>query len=263
MEKSDNSRHIETVVDLLRSTEFQVKVDQRTVDLAKPATASEIETAESQLSPELFRSYASLLRVTTGFDLYSSPVPEGQILETPVLSVNFIDFSPGVWENCYSNAVQIGVFEELLYWDIAGSPAGRVFFVDHEGPCHCLAFESLANAISLFLSEPADEAWQRLSNLPACEAENQDIKTFEADSDELRSFLKGFPPYYSVHDLRQAKLGAAFPYNVSGPEGMCRWGREFLFVQRQPMNWLESLKWWWNPNAAMGGMMPPENQQTP
>jgi len=244
---------IESAVELLRSAEFQAKVDQRVVDLAKPATTSEIEEARSALSPELFRSYVTLLHVTTGFDLYASPVPKGRTQDSPILSVGFIDFNPGIWANCYPGAIEIGVLEELLYWDLVGNPAGRVFFVDHDGPYHCLAYTSLSDVISLFLSQSADDAWQELTSLPRLESSSQTIETFEPDSGDLSSFLEGFPSYYSVHDLRQARLGAAFFYNESGPDGIVRWGREPLFVQRQPMNWVESLKWWWNPNTARGG----------
>jgi hypothetical protein len=79
------------------------------------------------------------------------------------------------------------------------------------------------------------------------------VAEFIGDSAELQEFLRGFPPHYTVHDLRTAGIGDAFPYNVTGPGGFARWRGERLFVQRQPRNRFEALRWWWNPNAARAG----------
>ena len=73
-----------------------------------------------------------------------------------------------------------------------GSERGRVFFIDHDGPYHCLAFESLSS----------------LTALPSRNQVSQSIEPFGAGTDDLRSFLEGSPSHYSVHDLRRSRLGS-------------------------------------------------------
>jgi hypothetical protein len=118
-----------------------------------------------------------------------------------------------------------------------------------------LAFPGLHDAVSFFLTRSADAAWRELDAMPV-PSTWPTVREFAADSDELREFLLRFPPQYTVHDLRTADLGEAFPYNVTGPDGFARWRGEKLFVQRQPRNWLEALRWWWwkpGPDSAREG----------
>lgn len=228
------------LIALLNSESIRALVAASVISIDPPASPSQIECVRKQLPAGVFREILPLLQVTRGFEVRDPSAPEGSPC---TLGADLTDFKTVVWPSTYPIAAEMGIFEELLYWDLSDEHCGEVFFVQHDPPLHCLAFRGLHDALSFFLTRSADSAWRDLDSMPILRPSWPTVGEFVGDSDELREFLRSFPPYYTVHDLRTAGIGEAFRYNATGPDGFVRWRGERLFIQRQPKHWFEALRW--------------------
>lgn len=238
---------IRTLVEILQSSGFRNGAAVGSIEVAEPLSTVELSRVEEELPSTLFEAILPLLRVTGGFELLCREDSEEPY---SLLSLDLRNFTPEVWRTTYPLAAEMDAFEELLYWDLRGDPPGQVFFVDHNGPTHTHAFDSLAELLVLLTASSADSLWDRLGALTRGAAAAVQLSDFTSDSQELSDFLDRFPGHFTVHDLRNSSKGSHFYYNLTGPDGIARYGDDRLFVQRQPLDWFERMKWSWSPKAV-------------
>jgi hypothetical protein len=157
---------------------------------------------------------------------------------------NFLPEPGGaIWSSVYPVAVEMGAGEELLYWDLGGDTQGLVYYVDHEGPWHCLRFKSMQDCIAHFLTvrDPLSRLWDGV----AVPNRYPTVAEFHADEDSLRAFLAAFPGHWWVHDLRRVVIGAGFTYSEKGPDAFTRYRDDPLWVQGRPKGIWQRLTGKW------------------
>jgi hypothetical protein len=240
----DSVIDVRPILDLIGSQEFKARGERGDVKLSPPLRDGELRKVAAQLTPAQFDALLPLLKTTSAIEFYPGQLPD------PGASIDFYSFEGDVWSRAYPRASVMGFSEEMMYWDIAGDPPGWVFYVNHEGPWHRLSFFSLTEAISFFLETSPDEWEEKMDRLNEKPRRWPKVGEFVADDEKIKAFLAAMPKWYTVHDFRQATPGDAFPYNDSGPEGITRCGALHFWVQRQPKNWLESVRWWWSGKTA-------------
>ncbi len=235
------------VVEIFQSSGFRTDAAVGPIEVAEPLSNAQLSRVAEELPSTLFEAIRPLLRVTGGLELSCR---EGSEEPYSIVSLDLRNFTPEIWRATYPVASEMGAFEELLYWDLLGDPPGRVFFVDHDGPSHTHAFDSLAELLILLTESSADRLSDRLFGLARGDAVEVPLSDFTCDSQELSDFLGRFPGHFTVHDLRKSVRGSHFYYNRTGPDGIARYGNHRLFVQRQPVDWLERMKWSWSPKKV-------------
>lgn len=236
-----------SIVDYFESAAFQEHVAESRALLDAPLSDRAIDEAISTLPGEVRNEMKFLLSVSSGVSIHPVWSKRKTRVEDSSASMSFVpECGKGnVWPNVYPSACQGGVGEELLYWDICGDPAGRVFSVCHDGPWHCMAYENLVDLIQDMVQTEPEDCFDRVYSKARYPPKAPQAEQFSDDDEDLVAFVKQFPAKYRVHDLRQAASGAAFLYGVLGPQGFSRWMNRHVWVERMPETWWEAVRWWW------------------
>lgn len=244
---------VHCIIELLKTIESECGLDDWSVQLLPPLTESEQIKFEAYFGARIKKELLPLIETSAGIKVTRPALfPEGFVEFDFDLS---IDPSQIAWPNAYPGAMEIGICEELLYWDLHGTFAGAVYLVDHNGPSHALAFESLEQCLTfahrhlarVWLSQHTDSdlVWEVEDSIGSFDIRESRIHDFAADEPSLKEFLSSFPGHYSVHDLRDGTIGAGFDYTARAVSENAIWRFQNypLWVQKQPKNFWDALKW--------------------
>lgn len=231
---------VERVMRALTSERSRFLQDVGRLTLSGPAPPKRVDLARQHLAGKTGGTLGSLGRVFSGFTLRSGS-EEDDCVEFQFLP----DEDCVTWPTVYPRGMDLAVGPrvELLVVDFEGSSADPVYHVSHEPPSHVICFESFVECIDHFIYNDAPDA-RILECVNEC-VDWPNVRDFNADTPSVAEFLAGFPPHYWVHDLRRRTKGAGFPYFVTRPEDIVRFGDERLWVQRRPSGLGERLAWFW------------------
>lgn len=202
--------------------------------MSPPASDAIRTRVRDSLGPAIHDAVSCLLDVTSGLDLVGTGDHEG----ANIMGFTFNphgDLARSLWPEVYPRALCFGSMDELLFWDVADGQPGPVFFVDHEGPYHWMRFESFANCLDHFLTDPTP--FETLAHgRPEIVAPPR-IAEFGTEDPALRAFLSKFPDHYRVIDLRRDPPGRAFTYDGGNDmdSQFSRYGTERLWIQRKKL----------------------------